>query len=172
MRRRGAPPDREEDAMIRIAPDRLWIGHGGEGHDFPPIFAAEIEAVVELAVEEPTFPSRRDMIACRFPLLDGAGNRPELLALAIRTVAGLIAARVPTLVCCGNGMSRSPAVIAAALALIHGEPPERCLERVTRHHPSDVSPGLWQEITRLAPSGFEIVGPPAEQTIVRGRPPT
>lgn len=136
--------------MNQILPYPVWIGHGGEGHDFTRIFDAGIEAVVELAAEEPPFPTPRDLISCRFPLLDSVGNRAEVLALAVRTVAGLIAAGLPTLVCCDSGISRSPAVIAAALALVHHESPEECLKRVTHHHPSDISPGLWNEIVHLS----------------------
>lgn len=135
--------------MNRILPYSVWIGHGGEGHDFSRILDAGIEAVVELAAEEPSFPGRRDLIACRFPLLDGTGNRPELLDLAVRTVARLIEAGVPTLVCCGGGMSRSPAIVAAALALVRHERPAECLKQVVSHHPGDVSPGLWKEIIAL-----------------------
>lgn len=135
--------------MIRISPDRLWIGHGGEGHDFERILDLGIEAVVELAAEEEPSPTRRALIACRFPLIDGTGNRPELLELAVSTVAALIASEVPTLVCCGAGLSRSPAVIAGALALNHREPPEASLKRVAHHHPSDVSPGFWSEVVSV-----------------------
>jgi hypothetical protein len=141
--------------MNQIAPYPVWIGHGSEGHDFARILDAGIEAIVELAEEEPSFPSRRDMISCRFPLIDGVGNRPDLLALAIRTVASLIASGVPTLVCCGAGMSRSPAVVAAALAQITREPIEVCLSSVARHHPADVLPGLWEEILGLPPDAYE-----------------
>lgn len=142
--------------MNQVAPYPLWVGHGGEGHAFPRIFEEGIEAVVELAAEEPAYPSRRELIACRFPLIDGAGNRPELLALAIRTVAGLIASGIPTLVCCSGGMSRSPAVVAAALGLVNHECFEDCLKRVAHHHPSDVAPGLWREIVRLPRELFEV----------------
>ena len=96
----------------------------------------------------------RDLIACRFPLLDGVGNRPELLALAVRTVAGLLAAEVPTLVCCSAGMSRSLAVLAAVLAWVNHEPPQDCLKRIAAHHPSDVSPGLWKEVASLTNQDF------------------
>jgi hypothetical protein len=137
--------------MNKIEPYPVWIGHGGEAHDFRHLFDLGIEAVVELAVEEPSFPPRRDMIACRFPLIDGVGNPSHVVALAVRTVAALITAKVPVLVCCGGGMSRAPAVVAAALALIHHEPPEACLKRVTLHHHSDVSPGFWSDVTQTMP---------------------
>jgi hypothetical protein len=136
--------------MNRIEPFAVWIGHGGEAPDFRHLRDTGIEAVVELAVEEPSFPPQRDMIACRFPLIDGVSNPPHVLALAIRTVAALINAEVPVLVCCGAGMSRAPAIVAGALAVIHREPPEPWLKRVTRHHPSDVSPGLWSDVCQAA----------------------
>jgi len=141
--------------MNKIEPYPVWIGHGGEAHDFSRLLEAGIEAVVELAEEEPSFPPRRDMIACRFPLIDGVGNPPHLLTLAIRTVAALITDKVPLLVCCSGGMSRAPAVIAAALSVVHHEPPEECLKRVTHHHPSDVSPGLWSAICQATPRSLD-----------------
>ena len=139
--------------MNQVAPRRVWIGHGGEGHDFTQILDLGIEAVVELAEEEPSFPTRRDMIACRFPLIDGSGNRPEVLELAVATLARLIAADVPTLVCCSMGLSRAPALVAAALARVERTSHHECLKRVTWHHPSDVSPGLWQELIALPLEG-------------------
>ena len=100
--------DRVEGEMNLIEPYSVWIGHGGEALDLLRLLDAGIEAVVELAVEEPSFAPRRDMIACRFPLVDGVGNPPHVLTLAIRTVAALLVAKVPVLVCCGAGMSRGP----------------------------------------------------------------
>ena len=111
--------------MIRIAPHPLWIGHGGEVYDFIHILEYGIEAVVELAFEEEPWPTRRELIACRFPLVDGTGNRPEVLTLAVRTVASLLASGVPTLVCCGSGLSRASAVCAAALSLPSASHPSR-----------------------------------------------
>jgi protein-tyrosine phosphatase len=138
--------------MNQIAPHRLWIGHAGEERDFRALFDAGIKAVVDLAVEEPPSPTPRELMACRFPLLDGMGNDPQVLELALRTVTALVRAQVPTLVCCGGGMSRSPAVAATGLALAHGEAPEECLQRVVAHHPCDVSPALWNEVTALLPA--------------------
>jgi hypothetical protein len=138
--------------MNQVTPHRLWIGHAGEARDFRALFDAGIKAVVELAVEEAPERTPRELIACRFPLVDAAGNDPEVLELALRTVAALVRKQVPTLVCCGGGMSRSPAVAAAGLALAHGTPPEEWLQRVVAHHPCDVSPGLWNEVTALLPA--------------------
>jgi hypothetical protein len=132
--------------MNQIRPHLLWIGHVGEGEAFGRLFDLGIEAVVQLAAEEPPLALPRDLILCRFPLLDGIGNRPALLSLAVETTAALVRERTPTLICCGAGMSRSPAVASAALSLAYGGPPEEWLKSVAEHHAIDVSPGLWEEV--------------------------
>jgi hypothetical protein len=142
--------------MTPIADYPLWIGHGGEAHDYQAILDEGIEAVVDLAAEELNEAGPRGLIACRFPLIDGQGNRPELLTLAVRSISSLIASRTPTLVCCGAGLSRAPALVASALSLIHRESPETYLKLVTRHHHSDVSPGLWEDLMQLSSIGFPV----------------
>ncbi len=135
--------------MQQVLPHPLWLGHAGDGCDSHRIVDAGIRAVVQLAVEEPALQVPRDLILCHFPLVDGAGNDRKLLSLAVTTVANLLEKSVPTLVCCGAGMSRSPAVAAAALSLVYQEEPEECLKTVTEHHPHDVQPGLWAEVKAL-----------------------
>jgi protein-tyrosine phosphatase len=135
--------------MNQIKPYPLWLGHAGDAGDFRSALDLGIQAVVELSREELPAEPPRDLIYCRFPLLDGTGNEEGLLNLAIRTLATLIRMRMPTLVCCHLGLSRAPAVAAAALAMAHDESPETCLQRVVEHHHADVSPGLWTEITHL-----------------------
>jgi hypothetical protein len=44
-------------------------------------------------------------------------------------------------------MSRSPAIVAAAISLVERKDLHDCLKAVTESHPSDVSPGLWDEIS-------------------------
>jgi hypothetical protein len=139
---------RAEAVMNQIVPHLLWVGHSGEARDFRKVFGAGIKAVVDVALEEPPTQPPRELVYCRFPLLDGADNDPNLLRLAIATLAELLRERLPTLVCCANGMSRSPALAAAALAHLGQGSPEECLERVLNHHPSDVVPGLWNEVHR------------------------
>jgi protein-tyrosine phosphatase len=133
----------------QVTPSWLWLGHAGDARAFPAILDAGIQALVQLALEEPALQPPRELLYCRLPLLDGAGNREDTLFLAIRTVADLLRRRVPTLVCCGAGMSRAPAVAAAALALVEQAPPEECLQRITEQHPADVTPGLWNDVLQL-----------------------
>src|SRR5437870_5820394 len=140
--------------MRQIPPHSLWLGHAGDGRDFRAILEAGLQAVVQLAVEEEPLVLPRELIFCRFPLVDGAGNEEKLLYLAVTTVANLLERRIPTLVCCGGGMSRSPALAAAALAVVFQEKLEECLERVLAHHPADIVPGLWNDVKALVESRF------------------
>ena len=135
--------------MKQILPHRLWLGHAGDGRDFQQLFEAGIQASVQLAAEEPVILAPRELIHVRIPLLDGPGNRAEFLTLAIRTVAAFLTLRVPTLVCCGAGMSRSPCIAAAALAMTSGESPGQALRRIVEQRPCDVSPSLWNEVIAL-----------------------
>jgi protein-tyrosine phosphatase len=132
--------------MRQIEPHPLWIGHAGDGRDIPVIFDNGIRAVVQLAVEEPPIQPPHELIFCRFPLLDGIGNDPVLLRLAIHAVETLQRNRIRTLVCCGGGMSRAPAIAAAALSAVGWKQAEKCLKVVAEFCPADVSPGLWKDI--------------------------
>src|SRR5258708_4351733 len=103
--------------MNQILPYSLWVGHAGESGDFRHLFDVGIKAVVQLAEEEAPTATPRELIACRFPLVDGPGNETDVLVLALQTLATLLQRRVPTLICCGGGISRAPVLAAAALAL-------------------------------------------------------
>jgi hypothetical protein len=139
--------------MHQITPHALWVGHADDGRAPRKLMDQGIQAIVQLAMEERPPQLPRDLIFCRFPLLDGIGNDPVLLNLAINTVAALLESNVPTLVCCGGGMSRSPAIAAAALSLVENAPLERCLQRVAECYPADVLPGLWDEVCQAVAGG-------------------
>jgi hypothetical protein len=141
--------------MHQILPHALWVGHAGDARDLRRLFDLGIKALVELAVDEAPTQPPRELIYCRFPLVDGTGNDPDLLSLTLNTVAALLRMHVPALLTCSSGMSRSLAIAAAALALAHQEKPEECLLQVAQHCPGDVSPGLWQELTELLSSKRE-----------------
>jgi len=66
-----------------------------------------------------------------------------------QTVATLLKSQVPTLVYCGAGMSRSPAVVAAALSIVQGGTPEEKLKEAVAGHPHDVSPHLWETVVEV-----------------------
>jgi protein-tyrosine phosphatase len=107
---------------------------------------AGIGAVVELADGEPLAALPRDLVRCRYPLTDGGGNPPWLVRLAVESVAALVRAGVPTLVCCGCGLSRSVGVAAGGLARAEGRALNEALAVVVGSGPADVSPGLLAEV--------------------------
>jgi hypothetical protein len=132
--------------MRRIANHCFWLGHVGDLRDPRAILAAGIEAVVELADCEPFAALPRNLVRCRFPLSDGGGNPPWLLRLAFESVASLVRARVPALVCCGCGLSRSVCIAAAGLSRAEGRPLEEFLTEIAQSGPADVTPGLLAEV--------------------------
>ena len=142
--------------MDRIKPYDLWVGHAGDCRAFRDLLDKGIRAIVQLAIEEPPVEAPRELIYWRFPLLDGDGNDADLLWLAISSVAALIRRGVPTLMCCGAGMSRSPAIAAAAISMVEQIKPDECLKRVTRHVRVDVSPGFWAQVRRTVASLNEL----------------
>jgi hypothetical protein len=130
----------------RILEYPLWLGHSGDARDLAAVHAAGILAVVDLALDEPPAVATRDLVYCRFPLLDGPGNPSWLLRAAIETTALLIRSETPTLVACGLGMSRSPGIAAAAIARISGESAVKILTKIGHSGRVDVCPGLWSEL--------------------------
>jgi protein-tyrosine phosphatase len=134
--------------MNQIKPYSLWIGTSADGRAFRELFDQGIRAIVQLAAEEAPIQAPRDFILFRIPLDDGNGNDSDVLSLAIRSVGQLNSKGLPTLVCCGAGMSRSPTVAAAALSLVEHRGLEDSLKTVTEHHAADVSPGLWEDVRK------------------------
>jgi len=124
----------------------LWVGHVGDLRDLRAVCSAGIAAVVDLALKEAPAVVPRDLVYCRFPLLDGSGNAPWVLRAAVQAVASLLQAGVPALVFCGAGMSRSVCVAAAAIARVRGCPLAEALQLVARAGPADVSPGFLAEL--------------------------
>jgi protein-tyrosine phosphatase len=125
------------------------LGHVGDVRDLRAILATGILAVVDLALNEPPATITRELVYCRFPLVDGIGNPPWLLRATVDCVVGLLHSRTPSLVYCSNGMSRSPIIAAAAIARVRGCPPAEALALVGESGPADVSPGLWAEVQTI-----------------------
>jgi protein-tyrosine phosphatase len=140
--------------MRRIGNHALWIGNSVDVSDLRLLHDVGIEALVDLGLNEPVPVLTRELIYCRFPLLDGVGNPPALLRLAVETTARLIGAEVPPLVFCSAGMSRSPAVAAVALAKATQMSVVDCLTTVFADGPRDLSGGLWNDLLRV--HGFKL----------------
>ena len=135
--------------MRRIPEFSLWLGHAGDVRDIPGLFAAGIDAVVDLAIHEAPAPVTRDLVYCRFPVVDGSGNPPWLLRAAVETVTELLRSDVPTLVGCGACLSRSPCIAGAAISRIRRCPFEKGLAIALGSAPADVSPALLAEVRKI-----------------------
>ncbi len=138
--------------MRNVIPKLLWIGNARDARDVKAVLGLEISAVVDLAMEEPPIQFPRDVAYCRFPLIDGAGNTSAMIQAAIDTTVSFVRGGVATLVTCDGGMSRSPAIAAAALSAIEGTSPEQALERVAAAGPHDVSTSFWAEVRQATKS--------------------
>lgn len=137
--------------MREIIPQTLWIGNARDARDLKSVLNLGISAVIDLAIEEPPILFPREIVYCRLPLIDGDENNQPVLQTAIVTVARFIQAEEPTLVACSGGMSRSPAIVAAALSKIKSLSFEQAIKQVAATGPCDVAPGLWNQIE----AGFE-----------------
>lgn len=131
--------------MREVTP-KLWTGNALKARNIRAILDAGIEAIVDLAIEEPPISATRELICCRIPLSDGAGNSNARIALAVETICKLIESGTPTLVACSAGMSRSPAIAAAALSRLQGVGFAETLTRIAEAGTSDVSPALLADI--------------------------
>src|SRR5580698_4775117 len=109
--------------MRQIEELSLWIGTARDARDIKNVLSLGIKAIVDLALEEIPIQPTRDLVYLRFPLLDGTGNPTWLMQAAIKIVSECIRSRVPTLIACGAGMSRSPAITAIAAAPFLGVEP-------------------------------------------------
>lgn len=127
----------------------LWLGHVGDAVNPAGIMENGIEAVVDLALNEPPVLLPRDRTYCRFPLIDGSGNPSWLLRAAVETLACFLRSGTPALVYCGAGMSRSPCVAGAAIALVGGHSLDEGLKIAVGSGPADVSPGLWLDVQAI-----------------------
>ncbi|MBI3785994.1 MAG: dual specificity protein phosphatase family protein [Deltaproteobacteria bacterium] len=132
--------------MHQILPYKLWIGSSGDVRDWRRLYDLGIRAVVQVAYEEPALTLPHDLVVSRFPLIDGDENPPDVLALAIATLTHFLEQKFVCLVCCQAGLSRSPALAAAALARLTGQPFAVCLEEIGKHHSHAIHPGLRSQV--------------------------
>ena len=137
--------------MREIIDGTLWIGNARDARNLAGLAAAEITAVVDLADNERPAALAPSTTYLRFPLSDDGNNSPALLACCIAILAELLRCdgqRV--LVACSAGMSRSPAMTAAALHRLGRGSLDECLAIAVRGAPRDISPSLWNAIVEIA----------------------
>lgn len=132
--------------MRQIGERGFWLGSAGDLREVCRVLDAGIAAVVELADDEPLASLPRELVRFRFPLSDGGENPSWLLRLAAESVAALLRAEVPVLVCCSAGMSRSVCIAAAAIARVDRLSFHEALTTVVDSRPADVSPRLVEQV--------------------------
>lgn len=137
--------------MHEIQPNRLWLGNASDIRRARELFDAGIGAVVDVACEEPPAQLPRQLIYCRFPLNDGGGNDPSVLLHAVQTVVGFLAAGTRTIVGCSAGMSRSPTIVAFALAAHLRAEPDEMLKRIAVVKSLEINGELWSDLTDILP---------------------
>jgi hypothetical protein len=131
--------------MRQILNHQLWIGNAGDLDDARAILATGVEAVIEVADNEPLADLPRELIRLRFPLSDGGPNPAWMLRLAANSLAELVKEEISTLVCCSMGMSRSVCVAAAGLSIGSGNSLNESLSLIAMYGPCDVAPELWAQ---------------------------
>jgi hypothetical protein len=139
--------------MRCVIDNTLWIGNAADARDTASLIEHDFNVLVDLAIEEPPAILPREQVYLRFPIHDGIGNDTKIMNSAIQTIAHLVS--IPGIriaVCCSLGMSRSPAIVAAALALIENQSAEDSLTQITSKVTCDISPGLWSEVSQVCDS--------------------
>lgn len=113
------------------------------------IMDAGINAIVELADNEPMANLPRELIRLRFPVSDGGDNPDWLVQLGIESIAQLLRNQVAVLVSCSAGMSRSPCFAAAGIAVACGQPLNVTILEVMSTGPADLSPRLFGQVDAI-----------------------
>jgi protein-tyrosine phosphatase len=135
--------------MYEIQSALLWTGNARDARDAGGLFEGGISAVVDLAYEEPPAQLPRQLVYCRFPIVDGAGNDPVLLRLALSTTVELLRSETRALVACSAGMSRSPTIAICALAVHLDQSPESMLATVNEKSAFELHGGLWTDVCQI-----------------------
>jgi protein-tyrosine phosphatase len=78
--------------------------------------------------------------------LDGEGNDPAIIRLALQTCLQLLQANKRTLIACSAGMSRSPTLAAFVLAELQQRQPEDFVKGFSKQKSLEIKPTLWHEI--------------------------
>ena len=137
--------------MNQIPPHALWIGTTGDLRDLRRLYDLGIRAVMHVAYEEPPLTLPHDFVACRFPLVDGGDNPPDVLSLAITTLTHFLERKFACLICCQASLSRSPIIAAAALARFTATTFDECMALIAQHHPCAIHPELLAQVRSLLP---------------------
>jgi protein tyrosine phosphatase len=135
--------------MRKLPTYRIWLGNVLDASNLRGVLDLGVELIVDLAANEVPPKITRDLTYCHIPLHDSMGNSEWQLRLAIDTVRLAVAKNIPTLVCCSAGMSRTPVIAAAAIALQTQQDFRKCLEALVAGAPHDVSAALVKDVLSL-----------------------
>lgn len=135
--------------MRNVVDRSLWIGNAGDLRDVRVLLSTGIESVVEVSDSEPFVELPRDLVRCRFPLSDGGENPPWLVRLAVESVAAILRAKVPVIVCSSAGMNRSICIASGGIGLAEGRTLAESMKLVVGTGSADVSPGLFEQLRKM-----------------------
>ncbi len=126
--------------------ERLAIGNAIEARDLELVHSLGIEAIVDLAINEPPAAPPREVFYLRLPLYDGEGNSGKDIRFAVESIVNLVQSSKRTLVCCSAGLSRSPTIAAAAISMINGIALEDALILIQDSRQTDVSKKFYDSV--------------------------
>lgn len=132
--------------MHEVHFDLLWIGHMLDIRERESLFDIGVTNVIDVAYEEKPAQLPRQLVYCRFPLNDGAGNEPSVVLQALRTACDFLKFKSKTLIACSAGMSRSPTIAAFSLAHHLKVMPEEVIERIGDKKSLELNPDFWLEV--------------------------
>ena len=137
--------------MQEIHPSQLWLGNVGDLRAPGDLFDVGIAAVVDLAAEEQCAALPRQLIYCRFPLTDGAGNESSTLLQSVQTLTDLLCSKTRTIVVCSAGMSRSPVIATFALASFLQCAPNQIVDQLAATRSLEINKALWDDVMGVWP---------------------
>lgn len=128
--------------------DNVYIGDKQDAEDSEMLSDNDIRTVVSLIEDNVADRNHMNRRCYRsFALLDNDANPQEQVDAAIYNVAGEIEAQQNFLVHCHAGMSRSPAILTAALALVEDKTFDEALEYMrNEYHATSIQPELEKQV--------------------------
>lgn len=136
--------------MIQISTTCLWLGNAADLRDVRGALAEGIQAIIDLAIEEPCPKLPRVFNYSRFSITDDGENNPVVICAAVCLATAYARSQYPVAICCNAGLSRSPTLAAVALAATTETPAKEWLQQISAMKPTDVNPSLWNQFTNNA----------------------
>ena len=136
---------------VDFVTDKIAIGNYAQAERADVLSKAGFRGMLSVRCETSVLPPDSGVeIFERVPLIDGSGNDFASFERAVFTLKELVENHAPVFVHCHAGRSRSPAVVAAYLAMEHGLGADAALEFVAQKREINVSPDLVDLARRFA----------------------